>query len=72
MRAGFSRKEQEYLLEYAQDRRGQWLPLHLQLAGKLLLEDKRRGEEDLSLENSEYWQKFGKQLDKQYKQIMWT
>jgi transcriptional regulator with XRE-family HTH domain len=68
--AGFTIDEQECLLKYAQDRRKQWPPLRLQLAGKLLLKAKRSGNIDLSPENSAYWHDFRKQLNKQYRQMV--
>src|SRR5207249_6511816 len=44
--AGFTELEQDYLLKFGREEGEQgWFPLRLQLAGKMLLEDKREGVE---------------------------
>jgi AAA domain len=67
---GFTEREQNVLLRYGQiDGKG-WFPLRLQLAGKLLFEDKTLADEsDPSYyrpDDLEYWKHFEQRLEEKY------
>ncbi len=63
--AGFTAREQAYLLQYGQTHEGQWPPLRLQLVGKLLLESKLR--QQYHPDDEQYWQKFRQRLEDKYR-----
>lgn len=72
--AGFTEQEQKMLLHYGQLKDGLWPPVRLQLAGKILLEDKTvkvSGEKPrYRPEDPAYWQKFAQQLEEKYRGVV--
>ena len=72
--AGFTDLERKYLLQYGQQN-GEYWPLRLQLAGKMLLEDKvlAEREQDQEYYNPEdpyYWQEFDRRFNEIYGGVM--
>jgi hypothetical protein len=70
VQADFTEREQDVLLHYGQiDGKG-WPPLRLQLAGKMLLEDKTLADKsDPSYyrpDDLKYWKHFEQQLEEKY------
>jgi len=67
--ANLTKRERSYLLNYSrlQDQQ-QWLPLRLQLTGKMLLEDK--GESSLRSNDVDYWLDFKDRLEKRYRAVV--
>jgi TIR domain/Bacterial TniB protein len=72
--AGFIEQERELLLSYGKIDEGQWSPLRLQLAGKLLLEDKLLAEQDDSdhyrPNDPLYWETFEQRLEERYRGVV--
>lgn len=69
-KAGFTKKEQEYLLKYGREQ-DLWPPLRLQLVGTMLLEDKtlaeREGPQYYRPNDPSYWQEFEQRLEEKYR-----
>lgn len=74
--AGFTQREQQYLLEYGQVDQLQWPPLRLQLAGKILLEDKNDATINESYsyhpDDIDYWADFKRRLEEGYRGAIGT
>jgi transcriptional regulator with XRE-family HTH domain len=72
--ADFTDQEQAALLKYGQLANEQWLPIRLQLAGKMLLEDKTaRAKEDsqhYQPDGQEHWERFAQRLEKKYRGVI--
>ncbi|MBV9230149.1 MAG: TniB family NTP-binding protein [Chloroflexi bacterium] len=70
---GFTIKEQGFLLQYGRLDTEQWPPLRLQLAGKILLEDKSRIEGDpycYQPDEPDYWKEFKTRLEEIYRGVV--
>lgn len=74
IQAGFTHEEQAYLLHYGQDVHAQWPPLRLQLAGKILLEDKNRaaidGSDSYRPMDQNYQNDFEHRLEERYQGVV--
>lgn len=70
-RAGFSRYEQARLLDASRDRQG-WVPLRLQIGGKLLLIDKKANVTKDLLQDTGYWRLFQERLERQYQKQIYS
>ena len=74
IQARFSAEEQAYLLRFGQEISQQWPPLLLQLAGKILLEDKNRVTFDSSasynLQDQDYQNDFERRLEERYRGVV--
>ncbi len=69
--AGFTEQEQDCLLKYGREEgEQQWFPLHLQLTGKMLLEDKREGSEHYHPDDPDYWWEFRKRSEETYRGVV--
>ncbi len=67
--AKFTEQEQLHLLKYSQMQgRSEWLPLRLQLAGKMLLED--RDQDSYIPDDVHYWWNFKERLEEQYSTVV--
>lgn len=69
----FNTLEHEMMLRYGQVKDGLWPPIRLQLAGKMLLEDKmlqaRGAEQRYRPADPSYWQKFERRLEEKYRGV---
>lgn len=74
IQASFIEQEHERLLSYGKIDEGQWSPLRLQLAGKLLLEDKLLAEQDdpdcYRPHDPLYWTNFEQRLEERYRGVV--
>jgi hypothetical protein len=71
--AGFTEEEGKNLLLFGQDA-GQYYPMRLQLAGKMLLEDKnlavQEGVHYYRPDDLHYWREFGERLEEKYRGVV--
>ncbi|GCE17524.1 hypothetical protein KDK_13240 [Dictyobacter kobayashii] len=71
---GFDKKEQEVLLQwsalYKVNGERYWLPLRLQLVGKLLLDDKQAQIAGLNVDDVRYQHDFKHRLDEEYQAVV--
>jgi hypothetical protein len=71
---GFNEQEQEFLMNYGQLEDELWLPIRLQLVGKMLLEDKtleaKCGRQRYRPDDPSYWQRFIQRLEEKYRGVM--
>ena len=74
IRAGFNSQERDRLLQYGQRDKQEWLPIRLQLAGKMLLEEKhlaeREGANHYRSSDPYYWQQFEQRLEEKYRGVV--
>ncbi len=72
--AGFTEQERDILLKYGRVDEHHWLPLRLQLVGKLLQEDKmlaqREGTHYYRPNDPVYWREFEQRLEQKYRGVM--
>ena len=72
--AGFNEQEQEFLMNYGRLEDERWLPIRLQLVGKMLLEDKtleaKCGRQRYRPDDPSYWQRFIQRLEEKYRGVM--
>ncbi len=74
IQAGFNENEQVHLLKYGQIGEQQWLPLRLQLVGKMLLGDKilftREDSHYYRPDDPNYWEEFEKRMEEKYRGVV--
>ncbi len=74
VQAEFTDRERAYLLKYGQMGEDQWPPIHLELVGKMLLEDKTLARRESSHyyrpNDPNYWQKFEQRLKVKYRGVV--
>ncbi|GER86856.1 hypothetical protein KDW_10180 [Dictyobacter vulcani] len=72
--AGFNKKEREAFLQWGARHKPSgecyWPPLHLQLVGKMLLEDKQSQEDNLNVDDTYYENNFKHRLDETYQAVV--
>ena len=74
IQAGFTDHEHDRLLRYAQGDEQEWLPIRLQLVGKMLLEQKRlaerEGQNHYRPTDPLYWKQFEQRLEEKYRGVV--
>ena len=74
IQAGFNDDERDRLLQYGQVGEQLWLPVRLQLVGKMLLEERRLAERESTDHyrpiDPHYWQKFEQRLEEKYRGVV--
>ena len=74
VQAGFNSQDRDRLLQYGKEDNQGWLPIRLQLVGKMLLEEKllteREGVNRSRLSDPHYWQQFEQRLEEKYRGVV--